>query len=109
MFSRPLIEFVPFCDYDASRWGADAIITDLTKVWWDIRTALDTDYEKTGGKYGRAFLWTTYKHYSLYQMSLQYTYRRWLESVAGPFAIDVQVADYPYEPQKLPIKTTAST
>ncbi|KAL0070193.1 hypothetical protein AAF712_002683 [Marasmius tenuissimus] len=93
---------------EVSRWGADVIITDVTKVWLDMRTALGTDYEKTGGKYGRAFLWTTYKYYSLYQMSLQYTYRRWLESVAGPFTIDVQVADYPYEPQTLPIKTTAS-
>ncbi|KAL0576169.1 hypothetical protein V5O48_005810 [Marasmius crinis-equi] len=84
---------------EVARWGADVIITDVTQTWLEFRKALGTDYEKEGGKYGRAFLWMQYQYYPPYQMFRQYVATRWLESVAGPFSIaDLQIADAPYEP-----------
>ncbi|KAG7097464.1 hypothetical protein E1B28_004808 [Marasmius oreades] len=83
---------------EVSRWGADVVITDFTQAWLNLRKALGTDYEKTGGKYGRIFLWMKFKYYAPYQLFMEYGSQRWLESVAGPFAYgDLTVADGPHE------------
>ncbi|KAF9266177.1 PLC-like phosphodiesterase [Marasmius fiardii PR-910] len=94
---------------EVSRWGADVVITDVTQKWLDLRKALGTDYEKTGGKYGRVFLWTTFKYYTPYQMFIEYLTQRWLESVAGPFADgDFTVNDGPYESEVLSVIRSAA-
>jgi len=45
------------------RWGADAIITDVTATWVDFHKALSEDYDKAAAPYegprGRLFLWTS--------------------------------------------------
>ncbi|KAH9482332.1 Phosphatidylglycerol phospholipase C [Psilocybe cubensis] len=70
---------------EAVRWEVDAIITDVTKTWLDLRSALQTDYDSIGSQYGRFFLWTSLKFYmpvlAMYNRKVQ-TY---LESIAGPF------------------------
>ncbi|KAF8969351.1 PLC-like phosphodiesterase [Flammula alnicola] len=70
---------------EAVRWEVNAIITDVTKTWLDLRSALQTDYEKIGSQYGRVFLWTTFRFYT----PVIFAYNRWiqnyLESIAGPF------------------------
>jgi len=70
---------------EAVRWGVDAILTDFTKTWLDMRAALHTDYEKTGSQYGRGFLWTSLKWYSPWVNVRMRALRMHLESIAGPF------------------------
>ncbi|ESK89741.1 glycerophosphodiester phosphodiesterase [Moniliophthora roreri MCA 2997] len=71
---------------EASRWGVDVIITDVTQTWLEMRRNLSTDYEKIGGRYGRVFLWTTLRYYTPYQQGMEFLARRYLESIAGPFS-----------------------
>jgi len=70
---------------EAVRWGVNAIITDVTKTWLDLRSALQMDYEKIGSQHGRTFLWTTWSFYTPIQLWLVRLERDWLESIAGPF------------------------
>ncbi|KAJ3503150.1 hypothetical protein NLJ89_g8560 [Agrocybe chaxingu] len=70
---------------EAVRWGVDAIITDYTKTWLDLRTSLRTDYDKIGSQYGRFFLWTTLRYYSPVLLAYSRMAQSYLESVAGPF------------------------
>jgi len=81
---------------EAVRWGVDAILTDVTKTWLDMRTALYSDYDKTGSKYSRFFLWTTARWYAPFQYAASRASQIYLESVAGPFdavasAVEVNV------------------
>ncbi|KAF9238781.1 PLC-like phosphodiesterase [Melanogaster broomeanus] len=64
---------------------ADVVITDVTTKWLDLRGALQIDYDTILSRYGRWFLWTTWKFYlpSIMMDRLLSRYR--LESVAGPF------------------------
>jgi len=70
---------------EAVRWGVDAILTDVTKTWLDMRVALQSDYDKTHSKYGRFFLWTTPIYYSPCVWAIGMLVRRRLESAVGPF------------------------
>ncbi|KAG6861958.1 hypothetical protein C0995_009142 [Termitomyces sp. Mi166 len=70
---------------EAVRWGVDAILTDETKVWLDMRAALKNDYEKIGSQYGRLFLWTTPMFYTPVIMAWSRQAKIYLERVAGPF------------------------
>jgi len=70
---------------EAVRWEVDAILTDATKTWLELRNALNVDYEKIGAQYGRIFLWTTFTFYSPVLFARQYLGRHYLERVAGPF------------------------
>lgn len=86
------------------RWGADVILTDVTKKWLDLREALRgmahdvvffhcavlmltilADYNSTLARHGRWFLWTTWKFYLpgivLHRSSSRYA----LEKIAGSF------------------------
>lgn len=81
----------------------DAILTDVTKTWLDMRTALycmyhllstllykltrvaTADYDKTGSQYGRYFLWTTPRWYTPFLQMRSRKLQAALESVAGPF------------------------
>jgi len=85
------------------RWEVDAILTDVTKTWLDLREALrcehyimhlfvtltslcaTADYDKTGSQYGRGFLWTTLWFYTPFVMARGHQWKRYLEKVAGPF------------------------
>ncbi|KAF8272083.1 PLC-like phosphodiesterase [Lactarius quietus] len=75
----------PYHMMEAVRWGVDAILTDVTKTWLDLRAALDGDYDNVGARYTRSFLWTG----PLYYTAVQYGYvlmgRRKLEKIAGSF------------------------
>jgi len=70
---------------EAVRWNVNAIITDFTKTWLDLRSDLQTDYEKIGSQYGRFFLWTTFKFYTPVMMAYSRLAKAYLESIAGPF------------------------
>jgi phosphatidylglycerol phospholipase C len=85
---------------EAVRWQVNGIITDATKTWLDLRTALHTDYDKISSQYGRIFLWTTLRYYTPFVLACGKLYQTKLERVAGPF-------DATYEP--LPITPPAIT
>ncbi|KAF5392642.1 hypothetical protein D9757_001069 [Collybiopsis confluens] len=70
----------------AVRWGVDCILTDVTKIWLDMRSALYADYEKTILQYSRTFLWTTIDFWTPYQLLRVYVQTSYLEKIAGPFA-----------------------
>jgi len=70
---------------EAVRWGVNAIITDVTKTWLDLRLALQLDYEKIVSQHGRIFLWTTWRFYTPIQAMFVRVDQLWLESIAGPF------------------------
>ncbi|KAL0950056.1 hypothetical protein HGRIS_010063 [Hohenbuehelia grisea] len=70
---------------EAVRWEVDAILTDVTKTWLDLRNALLLDYDKIGAQYGRVFLWTTLKFYTPYLVTRRYLGRQYLEKIGGPF------------------------
>jgi phosphatidylglycerol phospholipase C len=87
------------------RWEVDAILTDTTKTWLDLRDALrckpwaqlkithdltisSADYDKIGSQYGRGFLWTTLWFYTPFVIARGHQAKRYLEKVAGPFDIE---------------------
>jgi hypothetical protein len=75
---------------EAVRWGVNAIITDVTKTWIDLRSALQGDYEKVGSQFGRTFLWTTLRFYTPFLFRDSRKSQTYLENIAGPFdAIDI--------------------
>ncbi|KAI0787128.1 PLC-like phosphodiesterase [Irpex lacteus] len=41
----------PECMMEAVRWGVDAILTDVTKTWLDLRGALQVDYDKIAAQH----------------------------------------------------------
>lgn len=95
----------PACMMEAVRWGVDAILTDVTKTWLDLRAALQgrlpilysnscliapaVDYDKIACQYSRRFLWTTVFYYSPVQALARRKSRAWLENIAGPFQVSV--------------------
>ncbi|KAG6867478.1 hypothetical protein C0993_002301 [Termitomyces sp. T159_Od127] len=76
----------------AVRWGVDAILTDETKKWLDMRAALKRDYDKIGAQYGRWFLWTTPMFYTPVMMAYGRQAQIYLERIAGPFDAPVTMA-----------------
>ncbi|KAJ3889594.1 PLC-like phosphodiesterase [Lentinula edodes] len=76
---------------EAVRWGVDCILTDVTRTWLDMRSALYADYEKTGLQYSRIFLWTTLDYWTPIQMLRQTAEVKRLQSIAGPFRIEAPV------------------
>ncbi|KAJ3837832.1 PLC-like phosphodiesterase [Lentinula raphanica] len=76
---------------EAVRWGVDCILTDVTRTWLDMRSALYADYENVGLRYGRIFLWTTLDYWTPIQLFRQSLEFKRLQSIAGPFAIGTPV------------------
>jgi len=74
---------------EAVRWEVNAIITDVTQTWLDLRKNLQSDYHKTGSQYGRIFLWTTPHWYSPFLYYRSRLLQIALERVAGPFDVAV--------------------
>ncbi|KAJ6515363.1 PLC-like phosphodiesterase, partial [Mycena sanguinolenta] len=70
---------------EAVRWEVDVILTDVTRTWLDLRTALHSDYEKIAARYSRFFLWTSIRFYPPVRFIRAVVNREHLESVAGPF------------------------
>ncbi|KZT29367.1 PLC-like phosphodiesterase [Neolentinus lepideus HHB14362 ss-1] len=67
------------------RWNVDAILTDYTKVWLDLRAELEKNQDKVEAQYkSRLFLWTSVQFYKPLQLLMQYYHHAYLESVAGP-------------------------
>ncbi|KAG9087893.1 hypothetical protein FRC06_002309, partial [Ceratobasidium sp. 370] len=48
---------------EATRWGVDVILTDVTSVWLQLRAQLQADFEKTSKSNSRWFLWTSPTYY----------------------------------------------
>jgi len=69
------------------RWEADAIITDDTKTWLELRNALTEDYKKASAPYdgplGRLFLWTTPQFFTPLQILRWNVQKTTLEKAAG--------------------------
>ncbi|GBE79792.1 PLC-like phosphodiesterase [Sparassis latifolia] len=72
---------------EAVRWGVDVILTDVTKVWLDLRKALRADFENTAAKHGRSFLWTTWWYYFPVRLLIYYVVMYRLQSSKGPFRV----------------------
>ncbi|KAJ7682243.1 PLC-like phosphodiesterase [Mycena polygramma] len=70
---------------EAVRWEVDVILTDVTRTWLDLRSALSSDYEKITAQYSRFFLWTTLRFYAPVRYVRVVIGRDKLERVAGPF------------------------
>ncbi|KAI0722667.1 PLC-like phosphodiesterase [Earliella scabrosa] len=70
---------------EAVRWGIDVIITDTTKTWLDLRSALQVDYDKIAAQYSRMFYWTTLEFYTPMQVYQRIRDHSYLEGYAGPF------------------------
>ncbi|TBU41465.1 PLC-like phosphodiesterase [Dichomitus squalens] len=70
---------------EAVRWGVDVIITDVTKTWLDLRSALQVDYDKIAAQHSRLFYWTTLEFYTPVQMLARRRDHVYLEGYAGPF------------------------
>ncbi|KAF4601277.1 hypothetical protein EYR38_005929 [Pleurotus pulmonarius] len=75
---------------EAVRWEVDAILTDTTKTWLDMRQALNVDYDKIGAQYSRFFLWTTWKFYAPIIYLRNHLIQLRLERIAGPFDVVTQ-------------------
>ncbi|PSR81019.1 hypothetical protein PHLCEN_2v6550 [Hermanssonia centrifuga] len=75
----------PQCMVEAVRWDVDAILTDVTKTWLDLRSALSVDYDKIASQHGRLFLWTSLWYYPPVQSFFRQKMKARLESFAGPF------------------------
>jgi len=70
---------------EAVRWGVDAILTDVTQTWLELRAALNGDYDNVGARYTRSFLWTGPLYYAAVQYGLVLLGKRKLERIAGSF------------------------
>lgn len=70
---------------EAVRWGVDVIITDTTRVWLDLRSELQADYDKKISQHSRLFLWTTLQYYSPVLFAHRKLLKKHLEGVAGSF------------------------
>ncbi|KAI0677253.1 PLC-like phosphodiesterase [Trametes maxima] len=78
---------------EAVRWGIDVIITDVTKTWLDLRSALEVDYDNIAAQHSRMFYWTALEFYSPIQFVVRRRDHLDLERYAGPFRkIDVAEA-----------------
>jgi phosphatidylglycerol phospholipase C len=65
--------------------GVDAIITDVPKVWLDLREQLQKDYINEDKKHSRMFMWSSYKFWSVYQYTLYRHMERVLIDAGGSF------------------------
>jgi hypothetical protein len=101
--SRLLFRTRVLTHLQAVRWGVNVILTDVTRTWLDLRTALHckfvsldavatraspdstADYDKIGSKYGRIFLWTTLQFYTPFVLAHGRASKSYLESIGGPF------------------------
>ncbi|CEL59273.1 glycerophosphoryl diester phosphodiesterase [Rhizoctonia solani AG-1 IB] len=72
---------------EAARWGVDAILTDVTSVWLELRKQLQADFETTSKSNSRLFLWTRTTYYYPARLLAWYNQRSSLERVAGKFYV----------------------
>ncbi|EMD40535.1 hypothetical protein CERSUDRAFT_91264 [Gelatoporia subvermispora B] len=63
----------------------DVVITDVTKTWLQLRSALTVDYDKIVRQHSRLFLWTSLKFYTPFQYFECRSEQQYLETYAGPF------------------------
>ncbi|KAI0049415.1 PLC-like phosphodiesterase [Auriscalpium vulgare] len=70
---------------EATRWGVDAILTDVPNTWLNLRKALGADYDQVAAQYTRSFLWTGPMYYSPFQTALSWLVWWRLQKVAGSF------------------------
>ncbi|KAI9064831.1 PLC-like phosphodiesterase [Trametes sanguinea] len=70
---------------EAVRWGIDVIITDVTRTWLDLRSALEVDYDKIAAQHSRLFHWTNVEFYTPIQLISRRRDHLYLERYAGPF------------------------
>ncbi|CAE6465623.1 unnamed protein product [Rhizoctonia solani] len=71
---------------EASRWGVDVILTDVTSVWLQLRQQLQADFEKTSKSNSRLFLWTSPTYYYPARLLAWYNLHSSLERAAGKFS-----------------------
>ncbi|EJD53662.1 PLC-like phosphodiesterase [Auricularia subglabra TFB-10046 SS5] len=75
----------PAAMIEAVHWGVDAILTDVTRKWLDLRAALALDFDGTVAQLGsRTFMWTNWMFYTPVQLVFWRGQRARLENIAGP-------------------------
>ncbi|THH11737.1 hypothetical protein EW145_g484 [Phellinidium pouzarii] len=68
------------------RWGVDAIITDVTKAYLEMRASVEVDYAKVDSENGRSFLWLSLWYYTPLQFVRWRLQALYLEKLGGPLA-----------------------
>ncbi|KAI0340816.1 PLC-like phosphodiesterase [Trametopsis cervina] len=79
----------PACMVEAARWGVDAVLTDVPRLWLSLRASLEQDYDAVVARHSRLFLWTNVKYYSAVRFFWARVIRYFLKKVAGPFRVGV--------------------
>ncbi|KIY71144.1 PLC-like phosphodiesterase [Cylindrobasidium torrendii FP15055 ss-10] len=74
---------------EAARWGVHSILTDVTKVWLDLRALLQEDFDRNASQYSRTFLWTTAEYYWPMRALIKVGLNIYLQRLAGPFDVAV--------------------
>lgn len=69
----------------AVKWKVDAILTDRTQAWLDLRIALRDNYSGLLAKQDRTFLWTRYEFWLPFHFARISLTRKYLEMIGGPF------------------------
>jgi hypothetical protein len=79
----------------ATTWGVDAILTDVTKTWLDLRAELAEDYTGVMARLDRSFFWRDARFYAPMRLARRVLSRAYLEHIGGPFV--------PREPESFPV------
>jgi len=87
---------------EVASWGdVDVILTDVPKVWLQLRSTLEVDYDKIIQQHSRLFLWTSPWFYSPVQYLFIRSRQSYLEAFAGPFKDYDDTDNTPPAPQPL--------
>lgn len=70
---------------EACRWGVDAILTDVTKEWLDLRTRLKEDFDGVAAQYSRTFYWSNILYWKPMSWLAHYVVGNRLVKVGGAF------------------------
>jgi hypothetical protein len=69
----------------AVKWEVDAILTDRTQEWLDLRSALTDNYAGTMARQNRSFFWTVPRFWLPVYLGRRWLAVGYMEMIGGPF------------------------
>jgi hypothetical protein len=66
------------------KWGVDAILTDVTQQWLDLRAALADNYTGTMARQDRSFLWRVPRFWLPVHLGRRWLAVGYIELIGGP-------------------------
>jgi hypothetical protein len=69
----------------AVKWEVDAVLTDRTQEWLDLRSALTDNYAGTMARQNRSFFWTVPRFWLPVYLGRRWLAVGYMEMVGGPF------------------------